>query len=580
MGNAMLAGTLLSYIAGKLIDTIIGKGAGKLTDETWEKLKGDKPQKAFKEALGKAIQRYATSGTRFSIAQPLLDRDGPLTDPIVSDELAQVLHFDREPNYQKIGNRWRAAVESPPQWRDFTHEAELLVKYFREELMASEVFGPTFDRKSLIAINENAEISTETLRDLEEELVELRRTIDGRFGDLMRALGAAGSEVSNQVRDFTWYIQEKTLEFIGRKFVFDRVEAFMQNNPRGYFLIRGDPGIGKTALMAQYVKAQGCIHHFNNRPLGINRADAFLSNICAQIIAAYHLDYASLPEKATQDGDFLIRVLNEASAKLRPDEKIVLAVDALDEVEAVEKPSDSNILYLPTNLPKGVYILATSRNMDLPLRIDCEQETLFIRQDSQHNIEDIQEYIRAKTIRSGIQAYIVSQSIDPKRFIQYLVEKSQGNFMYLRYVLPEIERGAYRDLALDALPEGLMNYYKDHWRRMRGKDEESWFKYKLPIIVALTIVKEPVSIELIAAFSKVQERARIRAVLTEWAQFLYEEQIEYEDGSQKRYRFYHASFHDFVSSKEEVADEHVDLKAAHAQLADTLWEDLFGNEHV
>ena len=110
---------------------------------------------------------------------------------------------------------------------------------------------------------------------------------------------------------------------------------------------------------------------------------------------------------------------------------------------------------------------------------------------------------------------------------------------------------------------------------MRGQNEEAWFKYKLPVIVALTVVKEPISIELIKDFSKVPEKPRIRAVLQEWQQFLYEQQVPYQSDFQKRYRMYHASFHDFLAEKEEIADEHVDLVAAHGQIADMLWNELY-----
>src|SRR5215469_11055035 len=113
-------------------------------------------------------------------------------------------------------------------------------------------------------------------------------------------------------------------------------------------------------------------------------------------------------------------------------------------------------------------------------------------------------------IRKISAHYITAQGIDDPRFIRLMVEKSQGNFMYLRYVLPEIESGAYQDLVLDAIPTGLMNYYEDHWRRMRGRDEQAWFEYKLPVVMALTVVKEPVSINLLEDFSGVHERARIR----------------------------------------------------------------------
>lgn len=580
MTALMSTSAILSYIAGKVIDSLIGKGAGKLSENIWGKFQKDETQTAFKEALGKTIHRYATSGTRFAIAQPLLDQSGPLTDKTVAEELSKVLRFDEDPDYQVIGSIWRNAVDDPPQWRDFSVEAKVLIDFFRQELLASDIFRPVFDTKTLIAINENTELAVDVFDSIEEQLVELQKSMEGKLGDLIKTIGSASLEVNSQVRDFTWYIQEKTHDFVGRKFVIDKVETFLKENKRGYYILRGDPGIGKTALLSQLVKNQGYIHHFNIRSSGANRADIFLKNICAQIIAAYDLKYTSLPDRAIEDGDFLFQLLREASAKLGSNQKLVMAIDALDEVDNEAKNYASNLLYLPATLPLGVYIVATSRDMDLRLRIECEQENWKINQNDTHNIDDIRDYIKAKALYPKTQSYIAEQKIDEDRFTESLVEKSQGNFMYLYHVLPEIERGDYRSISLDALPIGLKDYYEDHWRRMKGQNEEVWFKYKLPVIVALTVVKEAVSLDRLLDFSAVTEKARIIAVLAEWRQFLYETQAEYGGSSQKLYRLYHASFHDFVASKQEIAEEHVDLKAANAKIAISLLHAGYGNDRA
>lgn len=577
MSDPITAATVLGIIAGSIIEALVGKVSEPVIQAGLSKLKGDKAKSAFKIALGEAIQRYATSGTRFSLVRPLLDPKGPLCDRSVVEELAYVLHFDREPNYKLIGDRWKASVQDPPSWRDFNDEAKILVKYLREELQASEVFGPVFDSKSLNAINVNVADVVKALGTIEEELDDLHKMMNARFGDLMRSFAGASYDINNQIRDFTWYVDEKTRDFVGRKFVFDSLRDFIHKNPRGYFFVKSDPGIGKTALTAQWVKTEGSIHHFNNRLMGINRAEVFLKNICAQLIAYYKLDYVFLPPETTQDAGFLVRLLNEISERLKPHEKAVIVVDALDEVEDIGIPPGANLLYLPPTLPYGIYIFATSRRTDLRLRVECEQETLFIEQDSKDNIHDVKEFIEFKTERPGVMSYFNAQEIGREQFISRLVEKSQGNFMYLRYVLPEIESGVYKDLALDKLPAGLMDYYEDHWRRMRRLSENAWLEYKLPIIIALTIVKEPVSIDLIADFSKVQDRRRIRSVLNEWQQFLYEGKVEYEGGLQKRYRVYHDSFREFIASKDEVEEEHVSLKKAHGIIADTLWSELFGD---
>jgi hypothetical protein len=143
--------------------------------------------------------------------------------------------------------------------------------------------------------------------------------------------------------------------------------------------------------------------------------------------------------------------------------------------------------------------------------------------------------------------------------------------MYLHYVLPDIEEGKYKDLKLKDLPQGLENYYKSHWRRMRGQNEEAWFKYRLPILATLTAAHTPVSIGLLAEISGlgVQELPRIQVVLDEWRQFLDVHEVEHNDKLQKRYRMYHASFRDFIINQEEVA-----LKRADERIKD------FVNKHL
>jgi hypothetical protein len=143
-------------------------------------------------------------------------------------------------------------------------------------------------------------------------------------------------------------------------------------------------------------------------------------------------------------------------------------------------------------------------------------------------------------------------------------------------VLPEIETGAYATRDFSTLPVGLQSYYEDNWTRMKELDTQGWFDYKLPVLVALTVAKEPISTNLIADFSGVQDRARIQVALEEWSQFLQPIEAQDDDGQpQKRYRLYHESFNDFVGAKDQVKEKGVDLVGAHRQVADALWRSLY-----
>jgi hypothetical protein len=405
------------------------------------------------------------------------------------------------------------------------------------------------------------------------------RSQDGRLFDPPPTPAQVGisPEIRAGIIDDSRFVAEKTAGFVGRQWLFDSIHRFTREKPRGYFILRGDPGIGKSAFLAQMVKREGYLHHFNVRAEGIRSPERFLANICSQIIATYGLEHTFLPPEATRDTRFLNTLLDKVSARLAPGERTLLLVDALDEADASALTPGANLLYLPTMLPPGIFLVATTRREALGLRIECEQQTLDIEQDSEGNLADVREFVESKLTLPGIQTYILSQGLDDATFVAHLVEKSQGNFMYLRYVLPEIENGFYKDQDFDDLPEGLQNYYQDQWWRLRSRDEDAWFDHQLPVLVALTVIKEPISMDLIQKFSGVDDRRRIRAVLNEWEQFLYTASAEDEEGKiRKRYRLYHASFHDFVAAKDEVADERVNLKAANARIADVLLEEIYG----
>ena len=72
----------------------------------------------------------------------------------------------------------------------------------------------------------------------------------------------------------------------------------------------------------------------------------------------------------------------------------------------------------------------------------------------------------------------------------------------------------------------------------------------------------------------------VEYVLQEWEQFLYERKVQNVGEVQRQWRVYHDSFREFIASKDEVEDEHVNLKTAHGMIADVLWQDLFGSDKV
>jgi hypothetical protein len=78
-------------------------------------------------------------------------------------------------------------------------------------------------------------------------------------------------------------IREYTRTFVGRTYALDALEQFVRTHDRGYFLVRGSPGQGKTALSCSFITRWESVHHLVNRSGG--RADLRLAmrSLIAQI---------------------------------------------------------------------------------------------------------------------------------------------------------------------------------------------------------------------------------------------------------------------------------------------------------
>ncbi len=389
---------------------------------------------------------------------------------------------------------------------------------------------------------------------------------------LVKAIQQATKNVHTQ---FQSLIDDKTQDFVGREYVFDAINAFITNNPKGYFTIIGDPGQGKSAILAKYVQDTDCIAHFNQLLQGPNRADQFLESICSQLVERYQLNYDPLPSNTTEDGEFLSQLLDEAAQK-RNGEAIIIAVDALDEVYANTNSyrDAGNILCLPAHLPNGVYfILTRRRDVEVPLTSFASMEILSLLDYQTDSERDVRTYIGNRVDSSeNLHQRIDTRGETITEFTDKIAEKSENNFMYLRYVLRDIESGLYQDLTLEQFPQGLQSYYEFHWRRM-GMNADPLPDAKIKIVYILGEVKQPVSRQQICDFSR-EELRTVQTVLNEWKQFLHEQKKKI----QKYYIVYHASFRDFLHRKEILDNTGLTIPGINQLIINSLTEGLFDDE--
>jgi hypothetical protein len=201
--------------------------------------------------------------------------------------------------------------------------------------------------------------------------------------------------------EFQPIITEKSENFVGREFVFTAINEFLHKYAHGYFTLIGAPGSGKTAILAKYVTKNPHVIYYNAQVEGKNQADEFLVTICNQLIdylgaTTRDCPYMSLPDNATEGSWFLSLLLQKISDNLEPDQRLILAIDALDAIAPNSQPASSNLFYLPRYLPAKVYFLLTRRPFVRErsrLLIEAPSQVLNLEDYPEQNRDDVQTYI-------------------------------------------------------------------------------------------------------------------------------------------------------------------------------------------
>lgn len=362
---------------------------------------------------------------------------------------------------------------------------------------------------------------------------------------------------------FEELIADKTKDFVGREYVFDEIRSFLNTQPKGYLTIEGDPGMGKSAILAKYVQDTGCIAHFNIYG-EYDTTEKFLATICGELSDRYQLPPRPIPKNPDYYQAFVSQLFGEASQRSNG-EQVIIAIDALDEVYLGGQTQRGNILSLPQHLPEGIYLIMTvRRDAPISLYIDAPHPPpLSLKEYEEQSFRDVRTYIENRITKSSkLRQQIQERGKTEAEFIDLMAVKSENNFMYLRLVLDDIENGLYDSLELEHLPIGLQGYYEFHWKRMGMKDKSLRTIEKIKIIYILAEVRRPVSVKKICDFSS-EDSFKVEEVIKEWKQYLH---VLRKNG-QIRYSVYHSSFRDFLHRKDVLASHPITLQSVHDRIS-------------
>jgi WD40 repeat protein len=404
------------------------------------------------------------------------------------------------------------------------------------------------------------------------------------------------------------YYRELDLpRFTGRRELIAQINEFITTKNHGWVDIQGEAGVGKSALAAHLVDKSDWFHHYTYFSDSRSPENA-RKNLAAQLISVYGLEESCapggyLPERAGRP-KYLADVLEQAAAKRdeqatgRP---IVLVIDTLAEIDSDGQGETPLGLPKAAELPPKVFVIVTRRpgpklravgDLILPLRIQIgEDHGDAEKHPGNSNTQDIHEYLRNLFYgdKPDLQLVRKLQSYDmtPGAFIDTLVTRCAGVWIYLKYVLDDVRNGNRAPDAVMSLPQGLPRYYLEEIQRQQERDRDAWERLLCPALATLAALRRPVTVnELADLVGDGVDVAALRSWLDEDIRALLHKDRR---NGQTHYEIRHQSLRDVVAapappseSADEDADEDEDVdddltwelpsavKAAHVAIATDL----------
>ncbi len=561
---------MLAALFANVVDAVVSYTVDKLdlaeAVKSW--LRRDPVTLAFQKSLARTYSAFARQYPDY--ANSLFDQTFLTTKAV--PELSKLLVRSQHPDPALLAQAWGESVGADAEFsKRSTKPASDFLLWLEAELKGEQALQPLFDSRALDKIETGVEkLTQEIQRGLDSALKsanEYQIQIGGNVTNSNIIIG--DNNTVNQYfysGDFVslneYYIppdgvfqRVRVDEFVGRDWLTAKVDAFLNDPQRksGAFLLIGDAGVGKTSFMAHLVKERRYLHLFAEQTSGQAMLQRAMQSLGSQLVTRYQID--PYKDRDTLNAlsvfpDFLERILRLAASTLTEGEKIVIVCDALDEAGVFP---DHYVFGLPKELPDGVYFILSQRPVNVKLP-NFEPVIEKLEVQGEGNSQDIQSYLSAVAKRPEVTGQIRSKEYSEDFFIQTLKEKSQGVWMYLHYIIKEIESGTRAPLDLANLPTGLVGYYAEYWDAWRtgkrGKGEAAWDDLYTPLLTTLAAAQEAITIKALTQWAAVTVTPHeVTRLLTEhWRAFITEKEV----GGKKAYAPYHLSFKDFITGRVDI----------------------------
>jgi tetratricopeptide (TPR) repeat protein len=290
--------------------------------------------------------------------------------------------------------------------------------------------------------------------------------------------------------------------FVGREWLFANIESWRSQSDQSGFWLMSDPGMGKSSIAARlaHTAARHTVaYHFCrfDEP-GTCNPHTFVCTLAFQLAArlpGYRelvLHAARYPSKplAELQADELFTLLLTNPLRYSIDggqssDRLLVIVDALDEAPAIA----SLLAKRQNEFPAWVALLLTSRP-DANIRSAfAGLEPTALTSDDPRNLTDLHTFLD--------QWFATLASAPPADARDLLLERSQGNILYLATARAGVANGSFNLNAPSVYPLGLGGLYRQWFdRQFAGDAAAPLWKASYALLELMCASPEPLPMAL------------------------------------------------------------------------------------
>jgi len=262
------------------------------------------------------------------------------------------------------------------------------------------------------------------------------------------------------------FMTDRTRRFAGRQALLERMDDFCERDDEAPVLvITGEPGCGKSALMARFAERTRAVHpdwitfhHFVGASPASTSLRQLLRRLCAHLREA-----VDDPEDVPEDIGSLIELLPALLARAGASRPVRIVIDGVNQLESSERAPCMR--WFPQTLPPGVRCVIST----LPGEA---RDALLLRRITP--VEETVTGLTASETRDVVEAYLKeirhefpNQGVE----LKFLQKVERGNPLYILTALEELRVfGTFEELGhrIDELPDTVPALFDQVLERIEG----------------------------------------------------------------------------------------------------------------